>query len=339
MRDRNNTNNITNLQPPKVTYDFISETVLDTVIPLGISTLTTDIFEETLLKLAGVNTKPVKCGSNPSSNGEDIQFTFQGISFEDMLKFHLLYAEHTKKEIHLNTRYDQSTQTAIVTVKAAIIANLLPAFKDMLKTLPTDVLNTYREDSKIDAFVKEYRQLNDILTLFKVTLDTCPDQFTSGMLAILCVLLESAIKQYQQHLTHPANCTEKPEADRQLTDTFYLLLAAMATFPNLAQNTNLQAIRQLMDEYLTSYLPVYLQTLVKILDSAAPSENDEVNLSTRMAQDAARPASPASSASTTSLVGLFSTPPRSPSPATAETASPSAPEDNYDALDRFAPYV
>lgn len=183
-----------------------------------ISTHTCDVFEEVVLELASIKTKPIK--SQFGAVSEDIMFfKIKGITDEDAKNF-LNFLERSGDPrvrrdyipIPPDRRYpipDELYGAHIFYVSTeTVYYKIFPYFKRRIVGInedPTERFKTYKALSEDDHDVKVYKLTVLIDGILKQMSDierTCVDNLSKGELHIIFKLLEGRLRLYKEHLPH-----------------------------------------------------------------------------------------------------------------------------------------
>lgn len=165
-------------------YTRVSQELNSFLKPLSISTSCTDIFEETLLKLAGVQAQPTRCQFSPyKSNwgGEadpvKMYFRIKGISSQDAEKF-LNYFKLTHGDVSATMHYSEPLKPGYLCIPEdaewldahtfevdaeTVFNKILPLFKSEITRLQNespDALSGYKEKTR--KYLDERSQFSSI---------------------------------------------------------------------------------------------------------------------------------------------------------------------------------
>lgn len=301
-------------------YKDLTEQLNHFLLPHGINIKCCDVFEETLLNEAGVTTQPTKCifASAGDTAGQLMGFHFEGITYDDLLKFASYYNKHASQQSDVEMQFDKETGTGRIIVDVNVVYNkLLPAFKSAFSNIPREKLDHYSDLSKKDDDVVDYNLLQSILVLINSTVQMTEDKLKAGMLIILNEQLKNVIDEYRKHQLHECEMH---------TASLTALGKELGNFHHqshlhsvLRDDSNIQSVNALIHEYvniqrLKSLKATFGEAAVAAAQAAANDDASSTAESTSPSSESiSEPASPRSDSPLRSVARLFTTPPSTPS--------------------------
>lgn len=247
------------------TWDNLVKGIEEFLNTLLISCYPTDIFEETLLKLAGVAAKPEKCQFAPVERDGYMYVRVKGINDEDAEKF-LTFLREKCGDATATTKFvktadhgygSELTNCHHFEVKTDMVLNtLLPQFKDDVKQTSEqspEKLDGYRKQSENHENVKSVklaRLFTEIAKLSAELKSVAVNEFTKGELNILFRMLDPALASYEKHRVH--GCAEASTASEQLAQSVSIFHSVVAENAELKDN---ETAKKLSEE-LKTYFPV-----------------------------------------------------------------------------------
>ncbi len=173
----------------------------------------TDVFEETLLKLAGVETQPQKSQFAPIFEQGKMYVRVKGLNEADVEKFLAFFrdtcgdASATHRFVEKEySHYGDSLQNAhSFEVNLEMVLNkLVPQFKEELDRLAANApekLENYRKLSESHESIKKIkfsRLLEEIITLSAALKQESVNEFTKGQLDILFALIDPVLANFAE---------------------------------------------------------------------------------------------------------------------------------------------
>jgi hypothetical protein len=230
-----------------ISYKNLIDQLNQFLLPHGIHTECCDIFEETLLKAAGITTQPTQCFFK-SITPDMVEFEFQGITKDDFLKFCSYCDKLGADRFYTRISFNEITNTGKKAVALSVVYNkLLPIFKAAFSNIPQEKLDHYSDLSKDNADVIDYSILQSILVLLDTTLKLMDDRFKAGMLTVLNDQLRKAIYEYRAHQLHA--CPQSEPSLEALDDELSNFLSQSRAFPVLGEDSNIQTVNALIHQY------------------------------------------------------------------------------------------
>ncbi|MFT4058855.1 MAG: hypothetical protein QM652_04825 [Legionella sp.] len=216
-----------------------------------VSTKCTDIFEETLLKMASITTKPKKCTFAPSDT-ENLYFAIRSIGEQDTIKFTNFFKSFGAQTIlhHFDDALD--AHVFVVNVKI-VVEKILPAFKEKLIELTnksSDALKPY-QDKSLKSTESKAMHLVDSLHHLEKYIDKTQLFLTSSA----AISLSKSIKSLTTSILDHAVTGEKQKRKEQRTNIKLAYDNFIICCSSIKKDEQVKSFQNRFDEYWTSLQP------------------------------------------------------------------------------------
>lgn len=247
-----------------------------------INTNATDIFEETLLKLAGVETLPKQCQFKPLRIGENvICFSFKGIEEKDADQFLNFIKENgdpeasieyipPSKEAEDDFYMDDDLFDAyrFNTKLNMVCEKWIPMFKDEITNISQkspEQLDRYKKQCENEKDIKENKLLDAITKQLNEIEEQDYEDFTKGKLHVIYNTLKDAIKHNNQDRN--VNCG----SGNELIWSCRLFLKVCNEIPSLKDSEILTELEENFLQYCKlTCTPLQLQMLNQMMPLVLP---------------------------------------------------------------------
>lgn len=223
-----------------------------------ISVEKTDIFEETLLKLASVETQPKKCVFGEENDPDQMHFTIIGLEEKDTEKFLNFLKEsgdaNATSELVNIANDSEEPNIHHFHVDTAVVYNVLfPRFKAEISNINQNTpekLEAYKKQSEEINSIKEYKLLEQIGKQFDEIQSSDLDEFSKGEFHVICENLNDAVAHHKMHRS--LNCGSHD----QLMVAFALFMKTCVENDKFRMNETIDKLMENIDAYCMLTTPV-----------------------------------------------------------------------------------
>jgi len=196
-------------------YSRLVYSLSDQLNPHFISSHACDVFEETLLKAAGVDSQPSNCQFSPSRDEQKVRFRIKGISKEEAERFLSFLKSKCEDESATYTYLPNVEDVAVdsrdtnlieLNLSEKVLQALLETFKAEFANISAEKLAHYKKLSENDAHVRDYKQQLGLRRHYK--LQHSLKQFLNPELISIhqCDIFEETLLKLAGVVTQPTGC-------------------------------------------------------------------------------------------------------------------------------------